>query len=117
MSTGISTLPNSVTPQKWQLIFYIVNTAFGSSPTEEMEMLTSLQLGGATCLWSFVVWFFLPDTPTNARFLNHREKLIAVKRVASNEMGIKNRAFNKDQALLALYDPKAILMLISVFAA
>jgi hypothetical protein len=59
----------------------------------------------------------LPDTPSNARFLNTKERIIAVKRVAGNELGIKNKAFDKKQALLAFYDPKVLLLFTSVFAA
>jgi len=94
---GVSTLPADMTPERWELIFFI--------------------LGGITCVWAFVIYVFLPDTPANARFLNEREKLVAVKRVAANETGIKNKAFDKPQALLALYDPKTILVFIAVFAA
>ncbi|KAI0124804.1 major facilitator superfamily domain-containing protein [Xylariales sp. AK1849] len=97
ISMGVSTLPADMTPERWQLIFYI--------------------LGAVTCLWSFVVFFFLPDAPSSARFFNHRERVVAVKRVSSNETGIKNKSFNKKQALLAFYDPKAIILFISVFAA
>lgn len=59
----------------------------------------------------------MPDAPSNARFLNERERIVAVKRVAGNETGIKNKTFNKKQAGLAFYDIKAILLFISVFAA
>jgi hypothetical protein len=94
---GISKLPANMTPARWELVFYI--------------------LGAATCLWAFVLFFFLPDNPSNARFFNHRERLVAVKRVAGNETGIKNKAFNRKQAILAFYDPKTIILFISVFAA
>ena len=97
ISTGVSKLPADLSPQRWQLIFYI--------------------LGGATMLWAFVLYFCLADAPSNARFLSERERLIAVKRVAANETGIKNKAFNKKQAILAFYDPKALLIFTSVFAA
>ena len=30
----------------------------------------------------------LPDSPVNAPFLNQREKLIAVKRIAGNRVGL-----------------------------
>jgi hypothetical protein len=42
---------------------------------------------------------------------------MAVKRVSANQVGIKNKTFNKKQAILAFYDPKAILIFVSVFAA
>lgn len=95
ISMGISTLPEDVRPEKWQLVFYI--------------------LGGATVLWSFVVFMFLPDTPSNARFFNHRQRLVAVNRVASNETGIKNRAFNRSQVSTVFYDPKTTILFISIF--
>lgn len=70
-----------------------------------------------TCLWSFVIWFALPDAPSNAWFLNKRQRIIAVKRVSGNETGIKNKSFDKKQAIVAFWDPKAILIFVSVFAA
>ncbi|KAI5928192.1 major facilitator superfamily domain-containing protein [Camillea tinctor] len=97
ISKGVSELPENMTPERWQLIFYI--------------------LGGVTILWALVVYSCLPDAPSNARFLSHRERIVAVKRVSANETGIKNKAFNKKQALVAFYDPKALLLFVSVFAA
>ncbi|KAI0415516.1 major facilitator superfamily domain-containing protein [Xylaria grammica] len=97
ISTGIARLPENTTPERWEILFYI--------------------LGGVTVLWSIVVWFFLPDSPSNAKFLNHREKLIAVKRVAGNETGTKNKHFDMKQVWLGFSDPKAILLFISVLAA
>lgn len=97
ISMGVSKLPENMTPERWELIFYI--------------------LGGVTCLWSVVVWFVLADSPANARWLSHRERLIAVRRVAGNETGIKNKHFDKKQALIGFTDPKSILLFISVFAA
>ncbi|KAJ9618494.1 hypothetical protein H2203_009091 [Taxawa tesnikishii (nom. ined.)] len=97
ISMGVSKLPEDMTPARWELIFFI--------------------LGGATCLWSFVIFFLLPDNPARARFLTEHERVLAVKRVAGNETGIKNKSFNRKQAILAFYDPKAILLFISVFAA
>ncbi|KAL1649510.1 hypothetical protein SLS58_001566 [Diplodia intermedia] len=94
---GISKLPTDTTPERWELIFYI--------------------LGGITCIWAIVVWFMLPDSPSNAWFLKQRERLIAVKRVSGNETGIKNKAFDRKQILVAFRDPKAILLFISVFSA
>ncbi|TRX90605.1 hypothetical protein FHL15_008578 [Xylaria flabelliformis] len=113
VSTGIAKLPEDTTPERWKIIFYIVcmNESF-SGP-----MLTCFQLGGVTILWSAVVWFVLADSPSNASFLSHREKLIAVKRVAGNETGIKNKKFDMKQVWLGFTDIKAILLFISVFAA
>lgn len=97
ISMGVSTLPATFKPERWELIFFI--------------------LGGVTCLWSFVLYFLLPDSPTSARFFNERVKLIATKRVPGNSVGIKNKAFNKKQEIVAFTDPKAVVLFISVFAA
>ncbi|KAF2023465.1 MFS general substrate transporter [Setomelanomma holmii] len=97
ISMGVSKLPANLKPERWELIFFI--------------------LGGATCLWAIIIWLFLPDSPSNATFLSHRERLVAVRRVAGNETGIKNKSFDKKQVKRGFIDPKTILIFISVFAA
>lgn len=97
ISMGISELPVDMKPERWELIFYI--------------------LGGVTCLWAVVIWFLMADSPSNAHFLNKRERLLAVKRVAGNQTGIKNKHFDKGQIFIGFLDPKTILLFISVFAA
>ncbi|KAJ5247246.1 hypothetical protein N7468_002229 [Penicillium chermesinum] len=94
---GITKLPVDFSPARWELLFYI--------------------LGGATCLWAGVIIFVLPDAPSSAFFLSKTERIIGIKRVAGNETGVKTKTFNKKQAMVALYDPKAILVFIAVFAA
>lgn len=74
-------------------------------------------LGGFTMLWSAIIFFFLPDAPSNAKFFSHRERIVAVKRVAGNETGIKNKSFKKDQFSVAIKDPKTIILFISVIGA
>lgn len=97
ISNAIATLPDNSQPEKWQIIFYA--------------------LGGATMIWSFVIFFVLADTPASAFFLTKRQRLVAVWRTAGNEMGIKNKEFKMSQAIMTLYDPKTILIFVSVFAA
>lgn len=97
ISTGVATLPTNSTPERWQIIFYV--------------------LGGATMLWAVILYFLLADTPANAMFLTKRERIIAVWRSSENETGIKNKVFKRKQALLGLWDPKTLLLFTSVFAA
>ncbi|KAK8129172.1 transporter [Apiospora kogelbergensis] len=97
ISMGISGLPVDMKPERWELIFYI--------------------LGGVTCLWAVFIWVFMADSPSNAMFLNRRERLIAVRRVAGNQTGIKNKNFDKGQIVIGFCDPKTILLFVSVFAA
>jgi sugar phosphate permease len=97
ISMGISTLPSTATPPRWHLIFYI--------------------LGAVTMTWSFVLWFFLPDTPSTAWFLSPQQRLIAIQRVASNTTGLKAPHFSRPQFLATFTDPKTLLLFLSVFAA
>ncbi|KAJ6533655.1 major facilitator superfamily domain-containing protein [Mycena capillaripes] len=89
--------PDAPGPQQWQYIFYI--------------------LGGVTMLWAFVIWFLLPDSPASARFLSPRMRILAVHRVAGNQVGIKNKRFKREQAIVAAKDFKIWILFVSVFAA
>lgn len=55
----------------WKLLFYI--------------------LGGITMGWSIVLGVVLPDNPSNAWFLSKEERVLGVKRIAQNEVGIKTK--------------------------
>lgn len=55
--------------------------------------------------------FIMPSTPNTAKFLTHREQVIAVQRVASNMMGIKNYQWKSYQMWHAAKDPKTWLIL------
>lgn len=68
----------------WQLIFLTIG-------------LLNLAAG---CLF---LWL-MPDSPSSARFLTHRQRVIAVKRVAENMIGVKTREIKPRQALEILYD-------------
>jgi sugar phosphate permease len=54
---------------------------------------------------SIITWFFLPDSPTRARFLTEEEKKKFVERVRRNDQGIKQKVFKRAQAIEALKDP------------
>ncbi|KAJ7207335.1 major facilitator superfamily domain-containing protein [Mycena haematopus] len=98
ISTGISSIsPTAPGPAKWQYIFYI--------------------LGAVTMAWSFVIWFFLPDSPASALFLTPQMRVLAVQRVADNHLGIKNKKIKREQVIVALKDIKIWILFSSVFAA
>lgn len=48
-------------------------------------------LGSATIVWGMVLFLFLPDSPVRARFLNPKEKVIAINRVKENMTGIESK--------------------------
>ncbi|ESK94091.1 allantoate permease [Moniliophthora roreri MCA 2997] len=94
MAAGIEAIPDTAPgPKKWQYLFYI--------------------LGSVTMAWGVFVWFFLPDSPAHAWFLNAEDRLLCIKRVAENHTGIKNRKFKADQAWESLRDPKVYLTAIA----
>lgn len=57
----------------------------------------------------FALWL-LPDLPSTAKFLNERERAIAIERVAVNRQGVKNHRFKWDQVGQAARDPKTWLL-------
>ncbi|OQV03839.1 hypothetical protein CLAIMM_08829 [Cladophialophora immunda] len=57
-------------------------------------------------VWAAVVWLYFPDTPLTAKFLNEREKTIAIERLRENRTGVRNTEFKKEQMKEALLDLK-----------
>jgi MFS family permease len=60
------------------------------------------------CTGIFYVWY-LPDNQTNARFLTHREKLVAIERIRGNFQGIGSRVWKWNQFFEAFRDPRTYL--------
>ncbi|KAJ8087177.1 hypothetical protein PM082_006005 [Marasmius tenuissimus] len=77
----------------------------------------AVYLGGVTIIWGFIVWFALADSPANAWFLSEQDRILCVKRVSSNQTGIKNKHFRKEQVWVAARDIKIHILFVSVFAA
>ncbi|KAF4628945.1 hypothetical protein G7Y89_g9202 [Cudoniella acicularis] len=80
MYTGLSVLftgpigyaiGNYSSDEKWRYFFWIT--------------------GGMTIVWALVVGIFLPDNPVSAKFINEREKAIAIDRVRADQTGIENK--------------------------
>ncbi|KAL1893317.1 hypothetical protein Sste5346_006494 [Sporothrix stenoceras] len=65
-----------------------------------------LIIGAITVLWSFVLFFFLPDSPLNCSRLSEDEKALAARRLARNNAGTINRHFNAAQCREAFLDYK-----------
>lgn len=55
----------------------------------------------------FFLWL-MPDSPSSARFLTHRQRVIAVQRVAENMIGVKTREIKPRQAVENLWDVKVL---------
>lgn len=76
--------------QKWQYVF--------------------IMFGAVSVINGVANLIILPDIPSKARFLNSRQREVAVQRLAANRQGIKNRTFRWYQVRQALTDPKTFLL-------
>ncbi|KAF4956261.1 hypothetical protein FSARC_11617 [Fusarium sarcochroum] len=65
-----------------------------------------LIFGAITFAWAFVLFYWLPDTPMNARFLSEEDRRKAIIRVRENMTGIKSDEFKFAQLKEALLDVK-----------
>ncbi|OCB91485.1 membrane transporter [Sanghuangporus baumii] len=62
--------------------------------------------GILTVIASVCFWFLFPDSPTNAWFLTPKERVIAVNRIRTNQAGVENKHFKKEQLIECLTDLK-----------
>ncbi|KAF3007713.1 hypothetical protein E8E13_009639 [Curvularia kusanoi] len=72
-----------------------------------------LLFGALTMAWSTAIYFFLPNEPSNARFLDEADRDKAINRVQENMTGIKNNTWKWNQSIEALLDVK-IWLLVSI---
>ncbi|KAJ9645776.1 hypothetical protein H2201_003642 [Coniosporium apollinis] len=73
-------------------------------------MLIFLVIGLMNFVWAWVFLYFMPDSPSSARFLTHKQKVIAIHRIAENMIGVKTKQFQWKQAVEAAYDVKVICL-------
>lgn len=59
----------------------------------------------SVCWGGFVLWW-LPDSPMRAKCFNEEDKKLMVERVRSNQTGLQNRKWRKEQFLEAFKDPQ-----------
>ncbi|KAI8240766.1 putative transporter [Colletotrichum sp. SAR 10_96] len=86
---------------------------YGLSAVEESSIapwkILFLVLGLITVLTgAFNIWY-LPDNQANAKFLDDRQRLIAIERIRDNFQGIGNRVWKWDQFREAFRDPRTYL--------
>lgn len=63
--------------------------------------------GLITVAFSIVMFYFMPDSPVEAKFLNDNDKLIAIERLRVNQMGVASREWRNDHLKEAFLDPKS----------
>jgi hypothetical protein len=62
--------------------------------------------GTFSVLWGGFVLWYLPDSPMRAKCFSEDDKRLMVERVRTNQTGLQNKKFRKEQALEALKDPQ-----------
>ncbi|KAK4544782.1 hypothetical protein LTR36_004031 [Oleoguttula mirabilis] len=75
-----------------------------------------LVIGLMNFVWSVVFLTFMPDSANNARFLTHKQKVIAIDRVAGNMVGVKTKQYQSAQVKEALLDVKVWSLALIGFA-
>lgn len=85
--------------------FGLGHTHDGALPSWKLIFLT---IGLLNFVSGVVFLWLMPDSPSSARFLTHRQRLVAVRRVAENMIGVKTREIKPKQALECLYDTKVL---------
>lgn len=76
-----------------------------------------LILGGIALLFGVVVFFFMPDSPATIKYLNERERQVAVHRIKQNKSGIHDSKWKWDQFYEAIRDPRLYLFFLGVCTA
>lgn len=71
-------------------------------------------LGCVTVVIGLCTFFFLPDTPMQARWLTDEEKVVHLKHVSVNQTGIRDREFRIGEIVEALVDPQVYLLMLAV---
>lgn len=61
------------------------------------------------------MFFWMPDSPTEAKFLTDDDKVIAIERLRNNQMGIMSREWRYSHFFEALRDIKTWLWVIMIF--
>lgn len=66
--------------------------------------------GSLTIAWGIALWWLLPPDPVRARGFTERQRYISVARLRSNNSGVRNTHFKKEQVLELLLDEKFWLL-------
>lgn len=62
--------------------------------------------GCFTVLYGIFVLIWMPDSPMRAKCFSEQDKQLMVERVRSNQTGIQNKRFRKEQMLEGFTDPQ-----------
>ncbi|KAI8223617.1 putative transporter [Colletotrichum sp. SAR 10_99] len=86
-----------------------------SSKLKEYQIIF-LFFGVITVAFSVLMFFYMPDSPVEAKFLNDHDKVIAVERLRMNQQGVMSREWRWDHLWESLRDPKTWIWFALVFS-
>lgn len=62
--------------------------------------------GSFSVLWGVFVLLYMPDSPMRAKCFTEEDKKLMVERIRSNQTGMQNKRFRKEQMIEAFLDPQ-----------
>ncbi|KAH8888918.1 MFS general substrate transporter [Thozetella sp. PMI_491] len=110
---GLWNITNGLMPVPFLIIYWGLGQVTHASLTS--WRLIFLLIGLLSCVTGVILYFFMPDSPLTAKWLNEREKAIAVKRVADFQLGVKNTQFKWEQAREAVIDYRFWMIVMQMF--
>lgn len=69
-----------------------------------------IMVGSISFTYGSFMFFFLPDSPMNAKFLNDKERFYWTKRILKNSTGVANQEWKWYQVREAFLDPKTYII-------
>ena len=93
-------------PDSGGLLSYGLGHIKSSIPSWKWMFLVT---GAITIFWWIAIYFLLPNSQIDAWFLKKEEKRIAVEMIRSNNTGIYNKTFKREQFVEAMLDVKTWL--------
>ncbi|EKG11280.1 hypothetical protein MPH_11625 [Macrophomina phaseolina MS6] len=88
LAYGITHIKNSIEP--WRLLL-IIGMELKETQANHVSLLTRPKEGAPTVLFALVVFFFLPDSPSTARFLTTAEQTLAIERLQTVDTTAKSK--------------------------
>lgn len=93
-------------------LHHVRRSISSNPPVRPLTFLLLFSIGIITLIDAVCLFIWLPDSPTTARWLTKRQRVVAVRRMQRNSTGIENKVFKMSQAKEALLDVKTWLYFI-----
>ncbi|OTA99803.1 hypothetical protein M426DRAFT_16123 [Hypoxylon sp. CI-4A] len=74
-----------------------------------------LIFGAVTILYGGFMFYYLPDSPLNARWLSEKDRALAIERVRSNRTGVENHVWKWSQFKEAILDVQCWILAATSF--